>query len=41
MNYKLYRTRRKKKWRGDLTETIGAYERLHLLELRARAVYVN
>ena len=28
----------KKKWRGDLTETIGAYERLGLLELRARAV---
>ena len=23
----------KKKWRGDLTETIGAYERLDLLEL--------
>ena len=28
----------KKKWQGDLTETIGAYERLGLLELRARAV---
>ena len=28
----------KKKWRGDLTETIEAYERLGLLELRARAV---
>lgn len=28
----------KKKRRGDLTETIGAYERLSLLELRARAV---
>ena len=28
----------KKKWRGDLTETIGVYERLGLLELRARAV---
>ena len=28
----------KKKWRGDLTETIGAYDRLGLLELRARAV---
>ena len=41
MNYKLYRTRRKKKWRGDLAETIGAYERLHLLELRARAVHIN
>ena len=27
-----------KKWRGDLTETIGAYERLGLLELRAKAV---
>ena len=23
----------KKKWRGDLTETIGVYERLGLLEL--------
>ena len=30
--------RRKKKWWGDLTESIGAYERLGLLELRARAV---
>ena len=28
----------KNKWRGDLTETIGAYERLGLLELSARAV---
>ena len=28
----------KKKWRGDLTETIGDYQRLGLLELRARAV---
>ena len=37
-NYKKYRKRRKKKWRGDLTETIGAYERLGLLELQARAV---
>ena len=40
-NYKKYRKRRrkkKKKWRGDLTETIGAYERLGLLELLARAV---
>ena len=27
-----------KKWQGDLTETIGAYERLGLPELRARAV---
>ena len=38
-NYKKYRKRRrrkkKKKWRGDLTETIGAYERLGLLELPA------
>ena len=32
-NYKKYRKRRKKKWRGDLTETIGAYERLGLLKL--------
>ena len=36
-NYKKYRKRRrrrkKKKRRGDLTETIGAYERLGLLEL--------
>ena len=36
--------KRKKKWRGDLTETIGArapvgaYKGLGLLELRARAV---
>ena len=37
-NYKKYRRRRKKKWRGDLTETIEAYERLGLLELWARAV---
>ena len=29
---------KKKKWGGDLTETIGAYERLGLLELRAGAV---
>ena len=28
----------KKKWREDLRETIGAYERFGLLELRARAV---
>ena len=28
----------KKKWRGDLTETIGAYERLGLLDQRDRAV---
>ena len=32
---------RKKKWRGDLTETVGAHERLGLLELQARAVYIN
>ena len=36
-NYIKYR-KRKKKWRGDLTETIRAYERLGLLALRARAV---
>ena len=30
--------KKKKRWRGDLTETIGAYERLGLLELWARAV---
>ena len=29
---------RKKKWRGDLTETIGAYERFGLLELRVSDV---
>ena len=28
----------KKKWRGDLTETIGAYERLGLIKLWATAV---
>ena len=28
----------KKKWRKYLTETIGAYESLGLIELRARAV---
>ena len=32
------RKEEKKKWRGDLTETIAAYERLGLLELQARAV---
>ena len=33
-NYKKYMKRRKKKKsRGDLTETIGAYDRLGLLEL--------
>ena len=37
-NYKKYRKEEKKKWRGDLTETIGAHERLGLLELWARAV---
>ena len=38
-NYKKYRKRKKKKrWQGDLTETMGDYERLGLLELRARAV---
>ena len=41
MNYKQYGIGRKKKWRGDLTETIGAYERLDLLELWARDVYNN
>ena len=32
------RKEEKKKWRGHLTETIVAYERLGLLELQARAV---
>ena len=32
-NYKNIGKEEKKKWRGDLTETIGAYERLGLLEL--------
>ena len=36
-NYKKYlkrgrKKKKKKKWQGDLTETIGAYERLGLLE---------
>ena len=31
----------KKKWRGDLTETIGAYERLGLLELRLELFHIN
>ena len=31
----------KKKWRGDLTETIGAYERLDLLELRLELFHIN
>ena len=35
---KTVRKEEKKKWRGDLTETIVAYERLGLLELQARAV---
>ena len=38
MIYKLYGISRKKKRRGDLTETIGAYERLGVFKLRARAV---
>ena len=29
---------KKKKWRGDLAETVGAYQRLVLLEVRAKAV---
>ena len=29
---------KKKKWWGDVTESIGPYERLGLLELRVRAV---
>ena len=37
-NYKNLGEEEKKKWRRDLTETKGAYERLGLLELRARAV---
>ena len=32
------RKEEKKKWRGDLTETIGDYQRLGRLGLRARAV---
>ena len=32
---------KKKKWRGDLTETVGAHERFGLLKLQARAVYIN
>ena len=32
------RKEEKKKWQGDLTETVGAYEGLGLLELPARAV---
>ena len=35
---KIKEKREKKKWRGDLTETIGAYERLGLLELRVRCI---
>ena len=37
-NYKKTGKQKKKKWRGDLTETTGAYERLRLLEPWARAV---
>ena len=37
-NYKNLGREEKKKWRGDLTETIGAYERLGLVELQVRAV---
>jgi len=37
-NYKKNIRKEKEKWRRDLTKTIGAYERLGLLELRARAV---
>ena len=37
-NYKDKKSRKKKRWPGDLTETIGAYERLGLLEIQARAV---
>ena len=35
---KIGKEEKKKSGRGDLTETIGAYERLGLLELQARAV---
>ena len=35
---KIKEKREKNKWRGDLTETIRAYERLGLLELWVRAV---
>ena len=40
MNNQQYRISRKE-WRGNLTETIEAYERLGLLKLQARAVYIN
>ena len=30
--------KKKKKWRGDLAETVGTYQRLGLLEVRAKAV---
>ena len=30
-----------KEWRSNLTETIEADERLGLLKLQARAVYIN
>ena len=37
-NLKKEKKREKKKWRRDLTKTIGAYERLGLLGRWARAV---
>ena len=41
-DYKKYKPKKKqkkkKKWRGDLAETVGAYQRLVLLEVRAKAV---
>ena len=40
MNNQQYRISRKE-WRGNLTETIEAYERLGLLKLQARAGYIN
>ena len=40
MNNQQYRISRKE-WRDNLTETIEAYERLGLLKLQARAVYIN
>ena len=40
MNNQQHRISRKE-WRGNLTETIEAYERLGLLKLQARAVYIN
>ena len=44
MSYKLNnmgKVEKRSTWRGDQTETIGAYDRLGLLELRARVVYIN